>query len=177
MTPRGLARIIAVLGAVLPAGQRRWAEALCAEIYAAETPSERLAMALSGGMGLIRIAVERVLAGWFSRPAVLGGAMLIGAAIGVMDISVPTRWPLRVTVVVSCLAMGMARPASAGLSGAIIGLGIAAVALLDRAPNPYTHDRGDVWIPLIPAVALTILGAGLANAWTRHRETRGSGGG
>ena len=176
MSARGLARIISLLGAVLPDGQRRWADALSAEIYAADTPSERLSMAWSGGMGLISIAVERILVGWFSRPAVLGGAMLMGAAIGLMDIAVPTRWPLRVAVVAGCLGMGVARPASAGLSGGIIGLCIAAVALLDRAPNPYTHDRGDVWIPLIPAVALTILGAGLANAWTRYRETKGGGG-
>ena len=176
MSARGMARLISLLGALLPAGQRRWAEGLSAEIYAAETPSERRSMALSGGMGLISIALERMLAGWFSRPAVLGAAMLIGATIGAMDISVPTRWPLRVAVVVSSLALGMARPAGAGLSGAILGLGIAAVALLDRAPNPYTHDRGDVWIPLLPAVALTILGGGVARAWTRYRESRGGGG-
>lgn len=157
---RGLARGIERLGAMLPTDQRSWAVALGAEIAAAPA-EEKLPLAASGTIGLLRIAGERVLHRWVTRPIALAAALSTGVAIGLIDVSSATRWPLRMLVTAGCVAIGVVRPQTAVISGALAGLGIAAVGRVVGAAGPYGHDAGDVWLPLIPAILLAALGGAI----------------
>lgn len=150
---------ILLLRAVLPADQREWADAVRAEIGAPTLAREKVALAASGGLGLVSLACERLLTRWTRSPRALALAVAIGVSIGAIDAVSPSRLPLRLMVIGSAFAMGLAWPRSAGATGGIIGLMICLAARASGAVGPYAHDRGDAWIPLLPSVFIAMLGA------------------
>lgn len=169
---RGLDRGISILGAILPAEQQSWANALRGEVAAAPL-REKLSLATSGACGLVLIAAERVLLRWASQPIVLAAALSTGAAIGLVDVSSATRWPLRLCVVGGCLAIGAARPEAWVISGAIVGIAIAAVGRIVGAAGPYAYDAGDVWIPVIPAILVAAVGGAIGRRFRLRKAKPG----
>ncbi len=61
MARRLAARFVAVLARLLPRDQRPWAEAIIAEIHAVLTTREAATLALSGGVGLLRILMSHAV--------------------------------------------------------------------------------------------------------------------
>jgi len=121
-----------------------------------------MAIAVSGCIGLVRIAVTRGFAEWRSPFAVLVSAAGFSVLTALVDLHSSSRWPLRATALVGSLVCGAMAPRVAPLSGVVIGSGVGIAAAAAGFPAPYDHDRGDVWIPLLPSIVLALAAAQIA---------------
>ncbi len=167
MTPESvlggaLRGVIRLLTLMLPPDQRKWGDALLAEVHAVATTRERLSLALSGALGLVLVAAERLLIQWASAAVILVIAAVLGLASGYVDVVSGNRWPLRAIIVASSVVIGIARPNVAAMSGFLIGLGVPLVAVVTGFAGPYYYDHGDVWFPLLPAIACAVASARLS---------------
>lgn len=159
---------IRLLTLVLPRDQREWGDALVAELHAVATIRDGLSLALSGALGLVLVAAERLVVRWASAAVILLIAALLGLASGYIDAVSGNRWPLRGMIIASSIVMGIAGPNVAVVSGLLIGLGVPVVAVLTGFAGPYYYDHGDVWFPLLPAIACAVVTASV-----RRRASRG----
>lgn len=156
---RGAIRLLTLM---LPPDQRKWGDALVAELDAVATTRERFSFALSGALGLVLVAAERIVVRWASAAVILVIAVVLGLASGYVDVVSGNRWPLRAMIVASSVVIGIARPSVAAMSGFLIGLGVPLVAVVTRFAGPYYYDHGDAWFPLLPAIACAVASARLS---------------
>jgi hypothetical protein len=154
--------LVRAVGRLLADEHRQWADALAAEVNAAPNGQDAIAIAVSGCTGLARIALTRGFVEWRSPLTVLLSAVGFSVVTATVDLNSGTRWPLRTSVIVCSLVCGAMAPRVAAVSGALIGSGVAITAAATGFPPPYSHDRGDVWIPLLPSIVLALAAARMA---------------
>lgn len=154
-------------GDLLSPDDRRWADAIAAELHATESRREQLGIALSGVRGLFTIALERTALHWQLNARMLAVAAALGLLTAWVDLNADSRRPLWITMLASCAMIGILAPRVARAGGVLIGIGLPLLTALAGARGPYAIDRGDVWIPLLPALVLTSLFAALRNRLVR----------
>ncbi|MDQ3950192.1 MAG: beta-lactamase family protein, partial [Gemmatimonadota bacterium] len=152
-------RLVTEAAALLPRERREWGEALAAELRAAEGGAARLRFGAGAALSLLRTAAADALRGRFADPGVTVVALALGGVTAGVDLHSDSRWALRLLLGIGCFTLGALRPRAAWRWGVLAALGVPAVAAVAGYPAPYTYDRGDVWFPLPPAVAVALLGA------------------
>ncbi|MFN2563489.1 MAG: serine hydrolase [Gemmatimonadaceae bacterium] len=151
--------LLRAAAALVPPDRRVWGEALVAELAAAESSVARLRFAAGAALSLLRTAGADALRGRLADPGMIAAALALGGVSAVIDLQSDSRWALRLLLGIGCFALGALRPRAAWRWGVLAALGVPALAAVADYPAPYTYDRGDVWYPLPPAVAVAVLGA------------------
>jgi len=162
--------LFALLGFMLPASDRMWARAIAAEVESLPAGAERVRLALSGAVALVRITARHALSRCIANAAMLAMAVAGGAAIGWIDVASSSRRPLLILVVVCCTAFGAAWPRCAVLGGALAGLAVAAMGRLAGSSGPYAFDTGDIWLPVVPCMLVSGLAAYVSRRVARRRQ-------
>ena len=114
--------VLSLLGRALPRDQREWAAAIRAEVDIPLAAREKIALTMSGALGLLYLAARGILIRWNSHSRTLALVVAYGLTVGYVDIISATRWPLRVLLVSGALACGIARPRVASVAGTLLGL-------------------------------------------------------
>lgn len=164
--------VLSLLGVMLPREHRQWAAAIRAEIDIPVTAREKIALTVSGIFGLLFLTARGTLLRWSCYSRTLAVVAAYGLAVGYADGVSASRWPLRILVVFGAVGFGIARPKVAAIAGVLMGLSIVCVARGAGSMGPYAHDPGDVWIPLLPAILLALVGSALGKKWERLRLDR-----
>jgi hypothetical protein len=165
-------KLLAALGWLLLREERTWARAIIAELYAVPPGLGRVRFALSGAVALLRIAGDRALSRWLNDPAALAAAAGCGLLIGWIDVVSESRWPLRILLIGCCGGLGVVRPRTALVGGAVAGLAISLMGRLAGSAGPYAFDAGDAWWPVLPAIALSAVAAWIARRIAAFRSRR-----
>ena len=139
----------------MPRDTDAWVDAMVGELHAIPSPNDQRRFALSGMRGLLSITISASLRRWARHAPALAMAVVMGIGVAIVDVLSDTRWPLRVGLFLSCVAMGLAAPAVSRVAGLILGLSLPALTALSGYRGPYETDVGDVWIPLLPALVVT----------------------
>lgn len=159
-----LARVIRVAARVLPGLDDAWGRAIAAELHQIPTLEERLTYTASSLWGLVIIATVRRLDQWRQHAVALQTMCVVGLLIAVVDLRADSRWPLRIGILLASAAAGWMGPRVAAMSGALAALGLPLMVMLSGYRGPYAADRGDIWLPVIPAIlAASVCG------WLRSR--------
>jgi len=163
-------RILTLPANVLLHDRHNWSDALLAEIGAIRSPGERVRFAIAGGLGLARIGVTDALRGRIADPGLIATAGVLGLIAAAIDLHADSRHALRLLLGLGCFGMGFAAPRGAWRWGLLAGLGLPLLAAISGPQGPYAFDRGDVWFPLPPAVALAVAGALAASSVRPPRD-------
>jgi hypothetical protein len=158
--------ILNELTRLMPITRRHWGDALMAESQAVPEP-ERLRFLVGAISGVLQVTARHHIERAWSERHLVAAALICGLIVGWVDAASMTRHPLRILLLLTCIAAGVVRPAGSWRWGALIGIGVAASAGLDPA-GPYVYDTGDKWFPLLPAIML----AGSAG-WLKKGFVRG----
>ena len=163
-------RILTLPANILPHDRHNWSDALLAETGAIHSPGERVRFAMAGGLALARIGVADALRGRVADPSLIAAASALGLIAAAIDLHAGSRLELRLLLGLGCFGMGFAAPRGAWRWGLLAGLGLPLLAAISGTPGPYAFDRGDVWFPLPPAVALAVAGAVVASRLRPPRD-------
>lgn len=147
-------RAVRLFAFLTPDAEDVWIDAIRAEVHAIPSAREQARFAISSMRGLLTISVGVCLRRWASHARALAIAVATGMGIATLDVLSETRWPLRVGLVLSCMAMGIGAPSVSRVSGLLLGLGLPTLTAVSGYRGPYKMDVGDVWIPVLPAIVL-----------------------
>ncbi|MDQ3519789.1 MAG: beta-lactamase family protein [Gemmatimonadota bacterium] len=159
--------LIREAAAVLPT-HREWGKALEAEVPAVEGSAARLRFAVACSFALLRTAALNACRGRIADPASTSLAFALGCVTAIVDLQSGSRSALRLMLGVGCFALGVMTPRAAWRWGVWATLGLPVVIAITRDHGPYTYDRADVWLPLLPCIALALLGASIRRLSSRR---------
>jgi hypothetical protein len=162
---------IRVFGMLVSKDAERWIDAVIGELYAIPSPHEQRQFALSSMRGLVTIAIDGCLRRGVSHARALSIAVAMGMVVATLDVLSHDRLSLRVSLLLSCVAMGVGAPGVSRVSGLILGLSLPAFTAISGYRGPYTTDVGDVWMPLLPAIVVTSLFGWLRVSYLRRNRS------
>jgi hypothetical protein len=133
---------------------------MAAELDAVTGAAPRLAFALSGTAGILRVAARDAASGRVADAPAVACAAGVGLAAAVTDLAVSSRAPAAVIVAVGCFALGARVARAAWRWPLLVGGMLPVVIAITGHAGPYAHDRADRWYAAALAIACTALGLG-----------------
>ena len=157
---------------LLPRSRQSWGEAVTAEARAVAHEPGGCRFAFSAALALFAIALHDAVRGRLADLPLVITAAGIGISAALIDLSIGSRIPMVLVIVIASFAFGACAPWAAWRWPLLIGPMLPLIILLTGRSGPYAYDRGDQWYGGALSAVCTALGAGAARLLNRRRESR-----